>query len=215
MSLELCGFAEDENAVDGDWEAFNYCLAENYYDAMLGEEWDVLGHVWFKLIENIIFWLSYNSGICQGYDVQAIGNGTFMTIRGRTFLDAIITERKIDWAKAYISLNVLDVRLYILCMFHMDDESIEQFYNGTIMNRINRLHVKKEKKIEFLSLIFNELEKIYQGLNDNQEKKQFLSIVRKNVDAFRWYTYGDDVSLKDYCSEGFARKLINKENRYE
>ena len=35
--MRLGGFAKDEYEVDGDFEAFNFCLAENYYDAMLGE----------------------------------------------------------------------------------------------------------------------------------------------------------------------------------
>ena len=30
MSFELGGFAEDETVIDGDFNAFNYCLAYEY-----------------------------------------------------------------------------------------------------------------------------------------------------------------------------------------
>ena len=58
MSFEIGGFAEDEYAVDGDWEIFNHGVAENYYDAMLGEEFDFLGDGSRDFIERIEFWLN-------------------------------------------------------------------------------------------------------------------------------------------------------------
>ena len=88
MSFDLGGFADDENAVDGDWESFNYCLAENYYSAMLGEEWDLIGDTSTYLIDNIIFWLTYNEEITREnhYNVKAINDGSFVTIKNRTFI---------------------------------------------------------------------------------------------------------------------------------
>ena len=63
MEFEIGGFALDEYAVDGDWESFNYCVAENYYDAMLGEEFDFLGYGSRSFIENIMYWLNYDGEI--------------------------------------------------------------------------------------------------------------------------------------------------------
>ena len=53
MSFEIGGFALDEKAVDDDWEAFNFCVAENYYEAMLEEDFGLLGEASRDFIENI------------------------------------------------------------------------------------------------------------------------------------------------------------------
>ena len=41
--LELGGFAENPRVIDGDqrdFEAYNFCLAENYYHAFLEEDFE-------------------------------------------------------------------------------------------------------------------------------------------------------------------------------
>ena len=91
----LGGFAEGPWVVDDDWEAFNYCLAENYYDSMFGEEWDLLGGMCCDLIDKIVFWLCENDPeVGKEYDANAIYTGTFKTYKGRNFIDAIIDAKK-------------------------------------------------------------------------------------------------------------------------
>ena len=64
--LELGGFAESPRVLGGDerdYEAYNYCLAENYYHAFLDEDFEALGEIDSYLVEDIIFWLNYNGKI--------------------------------------------------------------------------------------------------------------------------------------------------------
>lgn len=58
MSIELGGFAEDETVVDGDYEMFNRCLAEEYLSAFVCEDAEALGTISSNLIDNIINWLN-------------------------------------------------------------------------------------------------------------------------------------------------------------
>ena len=190
MSFDLGGFAEDENAVDDDYESFNYCLAENYYCAMLGEEWDLIGDASESLIDNIVHWLSFYD---NDYDTNAIVDGSLITYKGRTFIDAIVDDKRVDLAETYIRLGVKDIRLYILFMLgyreNMYDiyhplHAINLVYHGTILNIYK--YEDRNELIKFLLEIFTELDKIYNSLRNDLEKKEFLDIVRANIKGFKY-----------------------------
>ncbi|MBQ2872995.1 MAG: hypothetical protein IJE89_03240 [Bacilli bacterium] len=217
--MSLGGFAEDESVVDGDWEAFNYCLAENYYSAMIGEEWDLIGESSTDLIDAIIDWLTYCEEIGKEntYDIEGIRNGNLITVNNRTFIDAIISDKQVDLAETYIRLGVKDIRLYILFMLYYKDEfyglndpmnTINYVYKGTILNAY--LPYDRDDLIKFLSNIFSELDKIYNGLKKNADKKKFLSIVRFNINNFRYSKKIEKISFDEVCSPGFARILLKK-----
>jgi len=215
MSFDLGGFAEDEDAVDGDYESFNYCLAENYYFAMLGEEWDLIGDASESLIDNIVHWLSFYSDI-KDYDTKKIVDGSFITYKGRTFIDAIIADKRVDLAETYIRLGVEDIRLYILFMLNYKDDmydidhpmhTINYVYHGSILNIYN--YDDRDQLITFLSAIFIELDRIYSDLESDLERKEFLEIVRANVKGFKFSSKIGKIRLTDVCSEVFVKKLIN------
>ena len=219
MSFDLGGFADDENAVDGDWESFNYCLAENYYSAMIGEEWDLIGDSSTSLIDNIIFWLTYSEEITREnrYNVKAINDGSFITIKNRTFIDAIIADKRIDLAETYIRLGVKDIRLYILFMLNYKDDfhnindpmnTVNYVYKGTILNAY--CYDDRDDLIKFLSDIFVELDRMYNNIVDIDEKKEFLKLVRFNIGNFKFSKNLGKISFGEVCSSGFARLLINK-----
>ena len=63
MYNELGGFAEGPEVVDGNWEAFNFCLAECYLQAMGEEDWEALGHMDEDLVNDIARWLNYDGVI--------------------------------------------------------------------------------------------------------------------------------------------------------
>lgn len=99
MSLiELGGFAETPSVIDGieEFIAFNYCLAEDYYYAVLNEDFDSLGEglndefAWHEIMSQVCYWLNYNGEI--GKDKQdyfeKLRNGTIFTSNDRTFIDA-------------------------------------------------------------------------------------------------------------------------------
>lgn len=214
--MSLGGFAENEDVVDGDWEAFNYCTAENYYDSMFGEEWDLLGDMCCDLLDKIVFWLCENDPEAgKGYDANAIYAGTFKTYKGRTFIDAIVDAKKEDYAETYIRLDVYDIRLYILCMFKTDKYTIDECFGGTILNYINFSRMVDEERLKFLTSIFSELERIYNSLTDKEEKKHFLEVVYKNANSFRWPVRGERVDLASCISKPFTRILLNKHKKGE
>lgn len=213
MTFEIGGFAEDEHAVDGDFEIFNYGVAENYYDAMLGEEFDFLGDASWDFIEKIEYWLNYDGEIGKGHEdeIAKIRTGLFMTYKNRTFIDAIVANKNVSFAETYIQLGSQDVRLYVICLFGVEIGIVdgEKIYNGTILNMINRFCKDREDYIEFLSNMFALLDEEYSKLEDDNEKIEFLNVVRKNISKFK-YRCGKNIGLNEVCNIGFCRKLINK-----
>lgn len=215
--MSLGGFAENESVVDGEYEAFNYCLAENYYDAMISEEWGLLDDMGGDLVENIMFWLSYDDEIIKenNYNLQGINDGSLVTVNGRTLIDAIIDEKIVHLAETYIRLGVKDPRLYVLFMlrcnemfYYKDKNSLKYVYGGTILNAY--CYDDREDLIKFLSDIFAELDKMYNNIMDIDEKKEFLNIVRFNIRNFKFSKNLEKISFGEVCSPGFARLLINK-----
>ena len=214
--MSLGGFAEGPWVVDGDWEAFNYCTAENYYDSMIGEEWDLLGEMSCDLLDKIVFWLCENDPeVGIGYNADAIYAGTFKTYKDRTFIDAIVDAKKEDYAETYIRLEVYDIRLYILCMFKTDKYTIDECFGGTILNYINYSKMNDEERLKFLTSIFSELERVYNDLIGREKKKQFLDVVYKNAKNFRWPVRGEKVDLDSCISKPFRRILTNKDKKGE
>lgn len=63
MYYELGGFAESPRVVDGNWQAFNFCLAEDYLSAMGEEDWGALGYMDKDLVNDIARWLNYDGQI--------------------------------------------------------------------------------------------------------------------------------------------------------
>ena len=217
MSFGLGGFAENEHVVDGDYEAFNFCLADQYYDAMMGEEWDLLDGLGEDLVEKIIFWLSYDKEIVKenNYNLEGIEKGTLLTFKGRTFIDAIVSEKRVDLAEMYIRLGVRDIRLYILFMLYYNDEydTVNYVYGGTILNAY--LPENRTDLVKFLSEVFTLLDNMYKDINETEKKKEFLNIVSFNARRFKHSRRFEQISLKEVCNSGFARMLINKDKKGE
>ena len=104
MYNELGGFAESPEVIDGDWEAFNFCLAECYLQAMGEENWEALGYMDEELVNDIARWLNYDGEI--GKDridiIKNIPKGLIQTSKNRTFIDAIVAEHKAPLAQTFI-----------------------------------------------------------------------------------------------------------------
>lgn len=211
MGFGLGGFAETESVVDGDFEAFNFCLADQYYDAFFAEEWDLLVDINRYLIEKIIFWLSYDKEIVadSNYDLDGISNGTLFTSKGRTLIDAIYSDKRLELAETYIRLGVRDIRLYVLFMLYYKDKGyLDCVYKGTILNAY--IPCDRDDLLKFLSDIFIHLDELYQNINDLGEKSEFLSIVKDNLSKFKYSKDFKIINLNDVCNSVFVRVLINK-----
>ena len=216
MSFGIGGFAENKNVVDGDYVAFNYCVAETYYGAMIEEDFDSLGdNVSFSLIENIAYWLGYCEELAKQNKnaKREILDGTLMTVNNRTFIDAVIEKRRLDIVQVYIFLGNIDVRLYILYMFLFKNEfnidTIEEYYGGTILNRICCHYTDREIIVNFLVNFFTEVCNIYNKLDNKEHGIKFLKVVRDNVSKIKYSDKIKKISLNDVCNSSFTRVLIN------
>ena len=96
---KLGGFAEDLTAIDGteeDFNAFNYCLACDYCDAVIGEDFDGLGEdlndgvAWHYIMSDVCYWLNYDGEIGKNLEEEfpKLYNGTVITYNNRTFIEA-------------------------------------------------------------------------------------------------------------------------------
>ena len=100
---ELGGFAENPNVIDGteeDYNAFNFCLAYDYYVAIINEDFDSLGEdlnnigTWYDLMDKVGYWLNYDGEIGFGIrndirqTIRKIYYGTIITYKDRTFIEA-------------------------------------------------------------------------------------------------------------------------------
>ena len=99
MSIELGGFAETPEVIDGteeDFNAFNWCLACDYYEAVVGEDFDSLGEVlndvynWHTLMYDVCTWMNYDGerGKNMKDELLKLYNGTILTYNNRTFIEA-------------------------------------------------------------------------------------------------------------------------------
>lgn len=113
MSMELCGFAENPEVIEGteeDFNAFNWCLACDYYAAVIAEDFDSLGeelndvYNWHSLMSDVCMWMNYDSEIGKDKkdEFPKLYNGTIKTCNNRTFIDAAYEHGWIDLANSLI-----------------------------------------------------------------------------------------------------------------
>ena len=106
-SIELGGFAEWPEVIDGteeEFEAYNYCLANEYYDAVLGEDFESLGevlnngYVWHQIMRDVCNWLNYDGEIGKDLkeNFKLLYNGTIITCNNMPF---IIAAYEHGWTK--------------------------------------------------------------------------------------------------------------------
>lgn len=159
---ELGGFAEEPEYVSDaytkedqqrDYEAFNYCLAEDYVSAMYQEDFESLGEVDDYLFNNICTWINYDPELGNADLVKSIKEGSLLTEKGRSFLSAIVAAKNISWATLYTDLKVYNpeiITMLIECAGA--NECVFPVF----------LDTKSEEELHELHLgIFDEIEKRY------------------------------------------------------
>lgn len=184
--MALGGFAEVKEDIDGteeEFNAFNYCLASEYFAAMVNEDFDELEELGPALILTIQDWLNYDGEIGKNEieDIKKLTTGTFLTYKNRTFIDAIIDNKQVETAETYIGFGNNDPRLYALVMSYDCYE---------VYNCLNQIHgcIKKttESYMNFLKSVFDEVEKIFDNIKDNNEKIKVLNNLKGNLLNFRY-----------------------------
>ncbi len=167
--VELDGFAECVEDVDGNFVAFNRSLATQYINAMIDEDFFKLGEVSYDLLCTLTIW-NNDSNISD----LAILDGSLKTCKNRTFIEAIIDNHAYKVGDAYINniYNDIDPKL-IAMMIECSDE-----YRYYLRNELYPL-LDEEEWFKLIQDVFDELNIIY--LAADQEKQQELLIRVKNV----------------------------------
>lgn len=206
MDIELGGFAEEPEYVSDafteeeqirEFEAFNYCLAEDYATAMVNEDFESLGEVDDYLFNNICEWINYNPNLGNEALKESIQNGSLMTKNNRTFLSAIAESRNIDWGELYTSRGVYSPEVIVML--------IECAGTGARVLPVY-LRTKSEDELHKLNLaIYSEIERRY--IEESCDKEYLLTIQRGYKIL---YTKKEYKSLKIPCSYKWAQDIAKK-----
>lgn len=181
---ELGGFAEAPSDIGGsqrDFEAYNFCLAEEYLGAILDEDWDALGNLDSYIIETIAYWLNYDDEIGKDIvdKIENIQSGLIITKNNRTFVDAIVACHKGNLAETFIGNGNHDVRLYLTAMFYGED------MQETLLNSIQNdfIHSNAKDFANFFNNIFVGIEEKYNALLKTDERINFLKKIKPFIIA--------------------------------
>lgn len=163
---ELGGFAQFPEDIDGDYEAFNRCLANEYINAMLGEDFLALGELSISLLNTIWDWND-----SWEIDKSTFMNGTFITCKNRTFIDAIIETHAYQAGEAFFHVN----NPKFLAMMIAYSESYEYILSYAFHENLN-----EEEWNKMIQTTLEELNNIY-GASKEEEKKEILLKAKKTV----------------------------------
>lgn len=204
--FELGGFVEYEEEIDGDFNEFNYCLAVEYLGAIYAEDFEALGEMDSCLFDTIAYWLNYDGEIGKDSieEINRIKNGSIITCNNRTFIEAIIENKKYLLADSYIQRGVMDIGLYLTCILEAPDDEfspnilVSYHYNNTL---------DKQKFIDFLNNLLCQLEIEFLKIQDLSRQKYFLDRVKRVLEST---TYPEEygkirLNIKEY---EFGKQLI-------
>lgn len=177
INFELGGFAEEVGDIDGDekdFNAFNFCLAQEYASTMYDEDFKKLGECSTSLLDNICYWIAYNG---KNEDVElrkAIRTGTLITKNNRTFIDAIYENKNANLACMYLNSGVYSPKLVMAIVLYNG----ECYYTADIgENSFSQAQYK---------CLFEELYKFIDSEYEKSNcKKEFLNTIKSNFGRIR------------------------------
>lgn len=184
MDDVLGGFAEYPEDIDGnqrDFEAFNFCLAEEYYYALKAEDFDEVGEISYDLMEKITHWLNYDGEINKKHidEIKLLRTGKITTGNDRTLEDAVIETHNANLAEIFILNGNDNPRLYATVILY--DKYENEYYS--IINAWWSNNPEKNIDVfyEFLTSLFTYLESLFTCLNSDEERKLFLRQVSHSI----------------------------------
>ncbi len=209
---ELGGFAEDPGCVDGDYNAFNFCIASDYAAAMTEEDFERLGYIDSDLFKTIAAWLNYDGEINISIldFIKNIPKGDFTTSFNRTFATAICDRHIGDLAESLIYNGNRNPRLYFTAILYSEpsEEILDNIlgylhepqeyvsFVNELMSIINQEYIKRTKQ-EQRELI-NILKPYLRNMSAAKNKK-FLT----NTHNFEWFDEVFGTSEKERKLTGF------------
>lgn len=204
IDYSLGGFAEFKEDIDGteeEFEIFNRCLASDYYRAFYNEDYEALGVISGTLIDEIALWYT-NDDESDVKDFIEIKKGLIKTKNNRTFIDAIVEDKRGDYADVFISNGNLDVRLFITVILYGD-------FNKVLCS-LWLPFLDKEQYFNLLENVFLELEKIYLSLESEEEKMYLLSKVKNTIENTK---YNPEFGKYTLPSDNKVIKALKNQNK--
>ncbi len=209
---ELGGFAENEDVIDGGYDeyvAFNYCLAQDYYNAMYMEDFEELGYIDNYLINEIMIWIDYDDEKNNHEEIEKIPTGMITTYKKRPFIEAVIENKHTDLARIFISNGNKDIRLFLTYMFFnpcnddiLDDYAAINWYVSSDKYSDRVCYITAMKRV------FDEIEYYYNAIEDNNEKLKVLEIIRKNIQNIKFPREFGKINIDQFGNYNFVRKLV-------
>ena len=203
--MELGGFAQTPEDIDGTEEefiAFNFCLAYDYLNAMLDEDFELLGDVGVDTIENVIEWLNYDGEIGKDKEeiIAAIPKGKLITYKNRTLEEAVIEQENLPFSEVLVLNGNTNPKLYVIVM----DKAAGQFHEDgdTILNLGLSKTNSPEEYMAFLKEVFDLIEDKYNKMTNLEEKYLFLKRIKPHIENIRikkqFYT---DEKIKEFIKK--------------
>ncbi|MBE6149906.1 MAG: hypothetical protein E7170_04220 [Firmicutes bacterium] len=204
------GFAEDETAVDGDWKAFNYYVALEYYNALLDEAFELVGDdISYSFFDELLKWLNiYN----DFKEEELLKSGKILTTKNRTLIDAIYENNYGTLAEIYLTNGVYDPKL-LFALIICDHEN----FTGYAL-----LDSDKLNNDEIDILLTNLYDLIEENYIKEDDKETYLRKIYKNIGRIRtikgykmiqpteYQFYKDMKKMKNIDDEDSAKKLVKK-----
>lgn len=176
----------NEDITNIEVEAFNYYLALEYANAMEEENFEILGNFSFNLLEKICYWLGFFSREEDIKLLNEIKNGTLITNKNRTFIDAIYINKKGDFAEAYLNMGLKSPKLVLTIIL----ENLINHHSANIGN--------EDFKQEDYEKLFNELyDLIETEYNNSSDKQAFLYLINNNYNRVKCYKLYKKIPASD------------------
>ena len=165
----LGGFADEPEDIDGDFEAFNRCLADEYMGAFYCEEFSSIGYINNNLLETIVEW-------SRDEKAKGILDGSFVTCKNRTLIDACFDCRYGCLAEIYLYKGIFSPKLVVAILF--SNEDIEPSAIMDIDENIGL--VTQEQFDKRMKDLFDFIQKFYEENKGNIMINEYLLAIKNN-----------------------------------
>lgn len=188
---ELGGFAEYPEDIDGDFEAYNRCLADEYLGAFYDENFVATGLISSGLLDTIREWSS------EKEEVDKILNGTFITCKNRSIIDAIFEKRYGCLAELILYKGVFSPKLVVAIL--LSDEEIEP--EAIICIKDENLTTITQKEFdERMKKLFDLIQEMY----DKNKDDDFLLKIKDN---YRRMTSSNKLKSASPANYGWCKRI--------
>lgn len=189
--LELGGFAENPEEIDGDFDSFNYCLAEEYAIAMSNEDFGAIGNIDIYMLDSICYWLNYDGRHDNERLVSDIKSGKLITNNKQSIIDAIYAKKNSSLAETYLNYGVYSPKLVLAIILSNENDVVANIDVGV---------ASQEEFTERVDQLYSFIEEEFKNQKDKEE------FILKIWEGFSNITY--ESQLKLHCISDCEYKWV-------